>query len=293
MRKPTEKEISDFTTYRANHVALVQKLGQVALNKNFSDHDSDKINAVGKELDLLTLRNVSKKNEKEFSPEDLNVLRKVSAKHAKTQKHHAERWDPSITIKNFKADDTNVIHASKMPKKYIAEMACDWAACALYHNEPIFGWYNKVIDKTLLFTDNQKEFLKACLILIRRAVKKYNISFPNKEYTCEQVEPISTLKEYKIGDRVQGFKNNSKGTVIDFGWSPDEVSMRTFKVKWDSSESPEDVYDFMLLPLKEDGACNSSGSFSAMAPERMHLIKSVIPEDDPFTRNEETIKNPS
>ena len=293
MKKPTEKEITDFTTYRANHVALVQKLGQVALNKNFSEHDFDKINAVGKELDLFALRNASKKNEKNFSEEDLNILRKVSAKHAKNQKHHAEYWDPSITIKNFKADDTNVIHASRMPKKYIAEMACDWAACALYHNEPVFGWYNKVIGDTLLLTNNQKEYLKKCLLLIKRAIKKYDITFPGVKYDCEQVDPIEKLKEYKAGDRVKYFRKDSfeKGTVLDMGWSPDDLGIRTFTVKWDDKEEPEEVYDFMLEPLKEDGPCNSSGSFSAMAPEKMHLIKTVLPEEDPFTSNEN--KNPS
>ena len=190
MRKPTQKEIDDFITYRSLHVALVQKLGKAALDMNFSDHDSDKINAVGKSLELLALRNASKKSELRLSKEDENELRKVSAKHAKSQKHHAEYWDPSITIRNFKADDTNIIVAKHMPKRYIAEMACDWASCALYHNEPILAWYNKVIDDTLFLTKSQKEYLLDCLQKIEKLIQKEDIQFPGKNYSCKQLDPL-------------------------------------------------------------------------------------------------------
>lgn len=191
MRKPSQQEIDDFIKYRANHVALVQKLGKVILDMNFSDHDADKIAAIGKDLELMSLRNASKKVNLFLSPEDENELRKISACHAKNNKHHAEFWDPSVTVRNFKADDTNIIHATKMPKRYIAEMACDWAACALYHNEPVLDWYNNVVDNTLFLTDGQKEYLLDCLDKIEKAVIKNNITFPGIEYNCEQVEPLS------------------------------------------------------------------------------------------------------
>lgn len=190
MRKPTQQEIDNFIKYRSLHVAMVQKLGKVCFDMNFSDHDSDKINAVGKELDLFAMRNASKKGNLHLSKEDKNELRKVSAKHAKSQKHHAEYWDSAITVRNFKADDTNVIVAKHMPKKYITEMACDWAACALYYNEPILGWYNKVIDTTLFLTDVQKQHLLDCLEKIEKEVVKNNIQFPEKDYNCDQVQPL-------------------------------------------------------------------------------------------------------
>lgn len=188
MRKPTQQEIDKFVKYRSLHVALVQKLGKVCLDMNFSDHDSDKIDAVGKELDLFALRNSSKNNNLPLSEEDANELRKISAKHAKSQKHHAEYWDDSITIKNFRANDTNIIVAKSMPKRYIAEMACDWAACALYKNEPILSWYNKVIGNTLFLTEGQREYLLECLKRIEKIIIKNNIRFPERLYDCKQVE---------------------------------------------------------------------------------------------------------
>ena len=155
---------------------------------NFSDHDSDKIDAVGKELDLFALRNSSKNNNLPLSEEDANELRKISAKHAKSQKHHAEYWDDSITIKNFRANDTNIIVAKSMPKRYIAEMACDWVACALYKNEPILSWYNKVIGNTLFLTEGQREYLLECLKKLEKIIVKNNIRFPERLYDCKQVE---------------------------------------------------------------------------------------------------------
>ena len=59
MRKPTEKELDEFLDYRSKHVSLVQKLGKIAFNIDLSNHDEDKINAIGKELDLMAMRNAS------------------------------------------------------------------------------------------------------------------------------------------------------------------------------------------------------------------------------------------
>lgn len=188
LRQPTAKEIDDFLEYRANHVALVQRLGQLAFDMDFSDHDYDKITSRGRDFDLMVLRNASKTSNLKLSDEDKNELRKISAKHAKSQKHHPEYWDDEITIRNFQADDTNVIHATRMPYRWIAEMACDWAAVILYKNEDLFAWYNKVIDNTLIMTDGQKEFLAECLILLGKIITKENIKYPGREYNAKLEE---------------------------------------------------------------------------------------------------------
>ena len=201
LRQPTVKEIDDFLEYRANHVALVQRLGQLAFDMDFSDHDYDKITSKGRDFDLMVLRNASKTGNLKLNDEDKNELRKISAKHAKSQKHHPEYWDDEITIRNFQADDTNIIHATKMPYRWIAEMACDWAAVILYKNEDLFAWYNKVIDNTLIMTDGQKEFLAECLILLGKIITKENIKYPGREYNAKLEEELTGLSRaaYRAG----------------------------------------------------------------------------------------------
>ena len=57
MRNATQKEIDKFIEYRANHVALVQRIGKVVFDADLSEHDKDKIEANGEELNLFALRN--------------------------------------------------------------------------------------------------------------------------------------------------------------------------------------------------------------------------------------------
>lgn len=187
MRRPTQQEIDSFLEYRANHIALVQKLGRIVFGLDFSNHDQDKMTAVGKDLDLLVMRHVFKSKDIRLNDEDRNILRKVSAKHALNSKHHFEYWDHSITVRNFDADDKNEIHPTHIPDRYIKEAACDWAAVALYKNEPMFKWYNKVVDNTLMLTDHQKELLSECLVKLEKAVLKNNITYPGKKYDCKQI----------------------------------------------------------------------------------------------------------
>lgn len=43
MRNATKKEIDTFVQYRANHVALVRRIGKIVFNIDLSNHDEDKI----------------------------------------------------------------------------------------------------------------------------------------------------------------------------------------------------------------------------------------------------------
>lgn len=187
MRRPAQQEIDSFLEYRANHIALVQKLGRIVFDLDFSNHDRDKMTAVGKDLDLLVMRHISKSKDIRLDDEDKNTLRKVSAKHALNSKHHFEYWDHSITTRNFDADDKNEIHPTHMPDRYIKEAACDWAAVALYKNEPMFKWYNNIVDNTLMLTEHQKELLSSCLAKLEKAVMKNNVTYPGKKYDCKQI----------------------------------------------------------------------------------------------------------
>ena len=159
MRIATKKEIDSFIQYRANHVALVQRIGKVVFDTDLSDHDNDKIGADGDELNLYALRNSMLNGTYHPHTVDKKKLSRLAGEHVKSQKHHPEYWDDSITPRNFDDNNPPQVNAHKMPKRYLLEMCCDWSAVALKLNKPIFYWYNKTCigeNARFLFTDNQK-----------------------------------------------------------------------------------------------------------------------------------------
>ena len=192
MRTATQKEIDKFIEYRANHVALVQRIGRVVFDADLSEHDKDKIEADGEELNLFALRNSMLNGTYHPHRIDKNKLNKLTGKHVKSQKHHPEYWDDSITARNFDDENPPQVNAHKMPKRYILEMCCDWSACALYRNSPMFSWYNKTCvgeNARFLFTDNQKEYIIECISRIASKIKEENLHYPNVDYTAKADSP--------------------------------------------------------------------------------------------------------
>ena len=192
MRIATKKEIDSFIQYRANHVALVQRIGKVVFDTDLSDHDNDKIGADGDELNLYALRNSMLNGTYHPHTVDKKKLSRLAGEHVKSQKHHPEYWDDSITPRNF--DDINPpqVNAHKMPKRYLLEMCCDWSAVALKLNKPIFSWYNKTCigeNARFLFTDNQKDYIVECLSRIQSKIDSEKLYYPNVTYNAEQVSP--------------------------------------------------------------------------------------------------------
>lgn len=192
MRRATELEIKHFITYRSNHVALVQRLGKLAFDEDMSSHDHDKIEADGETLNKWALWNAYKNGEyKPNTTKDLSILKKLVAKHVCTQKHHPEFWDVEITPTNY--TKVEQVKATRMSKKALKEMCCDWSAVALYKNQPIFEYYNKVCNgdsPRFLFTLNQKNFIIDCFTKIEKTIKDENITWLGKDYTAEQIEPL-------------------------------------------------------------------------------------------------------
>lgn len=192
MRNATQKEIDKFIEYRANHVALVQRIGKVVFDTDLSEHDKDKIEANGEELNLFALRNSMLNGTYHPHRMDKTKLNKLVGKHVKSQKHHPEYWDESITARNFNDENPPQVNAHKMPKRYILEMCCDWSACALYRNSPMFSWYNKTCvgeNTRFLFTDNQKEYIIECISRIASKIKEENLHYPNVDYTAKADSP--------------------------------------------------------------------------------------------------------
>lgn len=192
MRNATQKEIDKFIEYRANHVALVQRIGSVVFGIDISDHDKDKIEANGEELNLFSLRNSMLNGTYHPHKADRAKLKRLVGKHVKSQKHHPEYWDDSITARNFDDENPPQVNAHKMPKRYLLEMVCDWCAVALKLNKPLFNWYNKTCigeNARFLFTDNQKEYIIECISRVASKIKEENLHYPKVEYTAELDSP--------------------------------------------------------------------------------------------------------
>ena len=208
MRNATQKEIDRFIEYRANHVALVQRIGSVVFGIDISDHDKDKIEANGEELNLFSLRNSMLNGTYHPHKADRAKLKRLVGKHVKSQKHHPEYWDDSITARNFDDENPPQVNAHKMPKRYLLEMVCDWCAVALKLNKPLFNWYNKTCigeNARFLFTDNQKEYIIECISRVASKIKEENLHYPKIEYTAELDSPkidfgkkLKECKEDKI-----------------------------------------------------------------------------------------------
>jgi len=243
MRKATDKEIDDFIKYRANHVALVQRIGKVVFDKDFSDHDFDKITADGEKLNLFALRNSMLNGNYHPQKEDKEALNKLAGEHVKSQKHHPEYWDPAISVRTF--DDNNPPHTfpTRMPDRYLMEMCCDWAAVALKKNQPLFKWYNKVCigpEARFSFTDRQKNLIIEYTQKIIDAIKKEHLEYPGVDYTAEQVESKTddeSLKE-SLNRIIEG--NSVPKTIYDNPHYADIVHSSSFK-KWfgDWENDPE------------------------------------------------------
>ena len=237
MRNATQKEIDNFIEYRANHVALVQRIGSVVFGIDISDHDKDKIEANGEELNLFSLRNSMLNGTYHPHKADKAKLKRLVGKHVKSQKHHPEYWDDLITARNFDDENPPQVNAHKMPKRYLLEMVCDWCAVALKLNKPLFNWYNKTCtgeNARFLFTDNQKEYIIECISRVASKIKEENLHYPKIEYTAkldspkidfgkklkESKEDIIYSKEFKdwFGDWENDPEHSSK--VVDKDGKP-------------------------------------------------------------------------
>lgn len=205
MRKATETEIKKFCQYRANHVALVQRIGRVVFNMDFSDHDRDKIEADGEKLNLYALRNAMLDGDYHPQKEDKEELSKLAGEHVCSQPHHPEYYDPDITPESFNDSAPPQCLPSGMPDKRIIEMCCDWAAVALKKNQPLFSWPNKTCigDGRFVFTPHQKKLIVDSTQKIIDMIDKEHLTYPGITYTAKQVEPSEDLLNRK--------RENNKG----------------------------------------------------------------------------------
>ena len=225
MRKATDKEINDFIKYRSNHVALVQRIGRVVFDENFSDHDHDKIEADGETLNLYALRNAMINGTYQAHGEDRKALSKLAGEHVCSQPHHPEYWCTEITPNNFDDSNPPQCRPSRMTDRRILEMISDWSAVALKRNQPLFKWYNDNCvgpDARFLFTDHQRKIIEEGIQKIIDSIEKEHLEYPGVKYTAKQVEPKTEKKLEESEEQI--YTDKFKSWFGDWENDPDNSS---------------------------------------------------------------------
>ena len=192
MRKATQEEIDKFVNYRANHIALVRRLGRVLFDLDLSEHDKDKIECDADDLNLYALRNAMQDGDYRPLKNDKVILNNLVGRHVKSQKHHPEYWDDAITVDSFNYEEPPVVNASKMPDRYLVELVCDWSAVAIKLNKGIFQWFNKTCtgsNPRFKFTPRQKCIIIDSLLKVQKNIKKEKLSYPGTEYDAKKDYP--------------------------------------------------------------------------------------------------------
>ena len=193
MREATPQEIKRFTDYRAKHVALVQRIARLVFGLDCSDHDHDKIECDAKELNKWALRNLMQDNEYQAKGEDKKELLRIAAKHMKTQPHHPQYWDDSLTVEALTENPGLPVDMSSMTNKAMLEMISDWAAVSIKTKSPLFKFYNSTCtgsNPRFKMTSAQKRFFISNTRKILDAIPKEKLYWDGKEYDVKQVDPI-------------------------------------------------------------------------------------------------------
>ena len=193
MRKATQEEIDKFVNYRANHIALVRRLGRVLFDLDLSEHDKDKIECDADDLNLYALRNAMQDGGYRPLKNDKVILNNLAGRHVKSQKHHPEYWDDAITVDSFNYEEPPVVNASKMPDRYLVELVCDWSAVAIKLNKGIFQWFNKTCtgsNPRFKFTPRQKCIIIDSLLKVQKNIKKEKLYYPGKDYDAKKDYPV-------------------------------------------------------------------------------------------------------
>ena len=192
MRKATQEEIDKFVNYRANHIALVRRLGRVLFDLDLTEHDKDKIECNADDLNLYALRNAMQDGDYRPLKNDKVILNNLAGRHVKSQKHHPEYWDDAITVDSFNYEEPPVVNASKMPDRYLVELVCDWSAVAIKLNKGIFQWFNKTCtgsNPRFKFTPRQKCIIIDSLLKVQKNIKKEKLYYPGKDYDAKKDYP--------------------------------------------------------------------------------------------------------
>lgn len=95
------------------------------------------------------------------------------ANHVRTQPHHPEHWDRHYTISDIEAKDDIVVDGTKMPLRYLIQLAGDWISASLLRHKRASDWYKKTVGKRFIFSEEQCEILCKLFEHEEELVQKY------------------------------------------------------------------------------------------------------------------------
>jgi hypothetical protein len=155
----TQEMTTSFENRMNGHINLVKKYAQkiVEIFPEFSElntivesHDSTKFLPENKPAYIhfnWMLRCRNTENEYKLSPEIDKELSSIRAKHGLEEKHHPSYWGDVTT----------------MPIIYICEMCADWCAVNEELKTSPFDFADKVLGKSLKFSEFQITFIRKLL----------------------------------------------------------------------------------------------------------------------------------
>ena len=95
------------------------------------------------------------------------------ANHVETQPHHPEHWDNKWVLDSKDEEDKKPVDCSKMPIRYIVQLAGDWMSASLLRHKTASDWYKKTVGTRFLFTDEQCKVLSELLSHEEELVQEY------------------------------------------------------------------------------------------------------------------------
>lgn len=141
---------------------IAQKLGYFSEDETFNNainaHDADKLFPVNLAMQSNRLypEYVSRSVLNEKCKKEVD---RVINKHIHSNAHHPEYWSRSKV-----SYLTTNVDATRMPNIYLTELCCDWSSVSEELGTGCLDWYNRVVGTRFIFSAEQKEYIKDCLL---------------------------------------------------------------------------------------------------------------------------------
>ena len=122
------------------------------------------------------------------------------ANHVETQPHHPEHWDNKWVLDSKYEDDKKPVDGTKMPDRYLVQLAGDWMSASLLRHKTASDWYKKTVGTRFIFTEKQCELLCELFKHEEELVQKYigKNPFATESFGVDTNTVPSDIKDVKV-----------------------------------------------------------------------------------------------